>query len=391
VIFAIASSAGCSATLPSIPSAAPIVLPLAAVAPDVWANRGIVVERERLVLSENEQNPIESWRGSYLSASGVDGGIRQVSGTFFVPHGNPPPGGWPAISLAHGTTGIDNNCGPSTQPNLDGYLPEIQAFIEAGYAVAFSDYEGLGPTGSHPYLEPRTEAFNIIDAVRALRQISPLVSHRWIAFGSSQGGQAAWSANELNPYYGEGLDLLGAVALSPAVNISGLADLVWTDELTAEQREYYPVLIEGLSRFNPHIQPSALLHGRTLASVGKLANCESSVGGAQNLGRDHRDLEPDGVQDTDALRTALRGIALPQRRIDKPMLVINGMRDPVVLPQWIESAVTASCDLGSQIDHVTIRDAGHDDLGPDATRVADEWIANRLAGADAPSNCHAVA
>ena len=46
----------------------------------------------------------EAWRAVYTSVSGVDGGIREVSGAFFVPRGTPPENGWPVISLAHGTT-----------------------------------------------------------------------------------------------------------------------------------------------------------------------------------------------------------------------------------------------------------------------------------------------
>ena len=103
-------------------------------------------------------------------------GVREVSGAFFVPRGTPPENGWPVISLAHGTTGIGHDCGPSRQPDLMGYAPMIQSFLADKYAVALTDYEGLGESGSHPYLEPRTAAFNTIDAVRAMRDISPTVS-----------------------------------------------------------------------------------------------------------------------------------------------------------------------------------------------------------------------
>ena len=54
----------------------------------------------------------EAWRAVYTSVSGVDGGLREVSGAFFVPSGTPPQNGWPVISLAHGTTGIGHDCGP---------------------------------------------------------------------------------------------------------------------------------------------------------------------------------------------------------------------------------------------------------------------------------------
>ena len=100
----------------------------------------------------------EAWRAVYTSVSGVDGGGREVSGAFFVPRGTPPENGWPVISFAHGTTGIGNNCGPSRAAEFQGYGPTIESFLADKYAVAVSDYEGLGESGSHPYLEPRTAA-----------------------------------------------------------------------------------------------------------------------------------------------------------------------------------------------------------------------------------------
>ena len=65
-----------------------------------------------------------------------------------------------------------------------------------------------------------TAAFNTIDAVRAMRDISATVSARWMAVGYSQGGQAVWAANELNSYYGNDLQLQGSVALAPAANLT---------------------------------------------------------------------------------------------------------------------------------------------------------------------------
>ena len=68
----------------------------------------------------------------YFSVSGVDGTTSEVTGTFFVPRGTPPADGWPVISLAHGTTGLNTGCGPSAQPDLRGYAPSVGALLSAG-------------------------------------------------------------------------------------------------------------------------------------------------------------------------------------------------------------------------------------------------------------------
>jgi dienelactone hydrolase len=405
LLLALSALTNCAARLPSAPAAAPIVVPLPNVAGDVWNSRGHVVNREPYSdppLVDRDSVLGRAWRAVYTSVSGVDGGKREVSGAFFVPRGTPPENGWPVISLAHETTGIGHNCGPSRQPNLQGYAPLIQSFLAGRYAVAVSDYEGLGDSGSHPYLEPRTAAFNTIDAVRAMREISSTVSARWIAVGFSQGGQAAWAANELNSYYGNDLQLQGSVALAPPANVTGAAQLVSSGSLTADQRARFPLLIVGLARYNPDLDADAFLHGSTQAYRAKLSRCDPTGRHSKTIPSapipwrtvvdrlsEANDVKPDTPQDVATLRDALRRVALPQRPLDKPMLVINGEHDAVVMPDWIRFAVARSCALGGRIEYRQIPNAGHEDLLAKVTHAVGRWIADRFAGIPAPSNCPA--
>ena len=93
-----------------------------------WTDRGRVVEQAAFEppLEDPESVIGQSWRAIYTSASGLDGTSREVSGAFFVPRGKPPAGGWPVVSLAHGTTGVEPGCGPATEPSLGGYLPTVR-------------------------------------------------------------------------------------------------------------------------------------------------------------------------------------------------------------------------------------------------------------------------
>jgi Secretory lipase len=397
----------CTPPLPSAPDAAPVVVPLPDISGEVWDSRGHLVHEEPYddpPLDDRESVLGKAWRAVYTSVSGVDGGMREVSGAFFVPSGTAPEDGWPVISLAHGTTGIGHDCGPSRQPDLMGYAPMIQPYLAEKYAVAVTDYEGLGESGSHPYLEPQTAAFNTIDAVRAMRAISPKVSARWIAVGYSQGGQAVWAADELNSYYGNDLQLQGTVALAPAVNLTGVADLVSSGSLTDDQRARFPLGIVGAARYNPDLDADAFLHGSAEYFRAQLSRCESTASqdstGSQYTAtapvlrrevvdrlRDANDVKPNSPQDLATLRDALRRVALPQRPLDKPMLVINGENDTQVLPDWVRSAVSRSCALGGQIEYVQIPGASHLDVVPKSAQTTQRWIADRFARLAAPSNC----
>jgi hypothetical protein len=140
----------------------------------------------------------------YRSISGITGLATVVSGAVFTPPGAPPPGGWPVIGYAHGTVGVTPDCAPTGDSRLLGDITSVAIQLKLGYAVAYTDYAGLGkPTGSvpgtptsHAYLEPKSAAFNLIDAVRAARTVVPQLSSRWVALGSSQGGETAWAAAE---------------------------------------------------------------------------------------------------------------------------------------------------------------------------------------------------
>lgn len=394
------------AGLPTVPSAEAIVAPLPEVSPQVWQSRGQVVESEPYDYPPFDDRDAvlgQGWRATYLSVSGVDGGIREVSGVFFIPRGTPPEQGWPVISMGHGTTGIGHDCGPSRQPDLMGYASLIESLLTAKYAVAVSDFEGLGDSGSHPYLEPRTAAFNTIDAVRALRAMSGTVSTRWMAVGYSQGGQAVWAANELNSYYGQGLQLQGSVSLAPATNLSGVADLVWSGSLTEDQRARFPMFIIGTARFSPGLDPDAFLHGSAEAHREQLSHCGSpdarraatADSGAVAIPwqdvvdrlRESNDLRPSDPQAIVTLREALRRSALPQRPLDKPMLVMVGEDDAVVLPDWVAAAAALSCAMGGRVQYQEIPDVGHGDLLPRVAHAVDRWIADRFDGKPAPSNC----
>jgi pimeloyl-ACP methyl ester carboxylesterase len=280
----------------------------------------------------------------------------------------------------------------------------IESLLEDNYAVAVTDYEGLGESGSHPYLEPRTAAFNTMDAVRAMHNISPAVSSRWVAVGYSQGGQAVWAANELNSYYGNNLQLQGSLALAPAANLTGTADLVRAASLTDEQRALFPMALLGFGRYNPNLDPDSFLHGSAEAFQKQLSRCKRNGGQVSPRSqytavvpvpwqavvdrlRDANDVKPDSPQAVAELRDALRRVALPQGPLDKPMLVIIGEQDPVVLPGWVQSAVAHSCALGGQIEYLQIPDVDHRYLIPKVAQTTQRWIAERFAGIPAPSNC----
>lgn len=152
---------------------------------------------------------------------GQSGQEVQATSLVFTPNTPPPAGGWPIVVWAHGTTGVADTCAPSKAALADSTKDLIRKLLAAGYVVVAPDYEGLGTPGIHPFLNVKSEAFSITDAVVATRnylsQRNLLTSKKWLTVGHSQGGHAALSAAQ---YASRAqLDYKGTVAVAPASNL----------------------------------------------------------------------------------------------------------------------------------------------------------------------------
>ncbi|GGG28012.1 putative lipase [Rhodococcoides trifolii] len=369
--------------------AAPTPEALPSISDAALAARGTVLSSTPLDLAPEVAARVGSAeRVVYNSVSPEDGASTEVSGTVFLPKGTAPEGGWPVLSYGHPTTGTDVNCGPSLYQNLLGSAETIAAIVESGTAVAMTDYEGLGQAGAHPYLEPRAAAFNMIDAVRALRNTYPTTSTRWLALGGSQGGAAAWAADEYAGDYGSGLDFLGAVAVSPPAEITGLAQAAKDGTLTPAQVQIMPLVIAGLKAVHPDLVLSDYLSGVALDQLAVLGGCDPAQADAKssaNAALDGTQVVPVSQEATDQLKTWLGEYTLPKRPASGPLLVINGGKDDLVLQDWVESAVQRACTFGDPLLHRVNPDQGHSDA--DGGDEMYKWILDRLTDKRAPSNC----
>lgn len=103
----------------------------------------------------------------------------------------------------------------TTVNGTDYELDHVKALLAKGWAVAVTDYEGLGTPGTHTYIVADAEAHAVLDIVRAATQVPELglsPSAPVGIVGYSQGGQAAARAAEIESTYAPELDVVGVVA-----------------------------------------------------------------------------------------------------------------------------------------------------------------------------------
>ncbi|MET4431912.1 lipase family protein [Mycolicibacterium sp. 624] len=329
-------------------------------------------------------------RITYLSTSGIDGSIREVSGTVFAPAGTAPEGGWPVIAYGHPTTGTRPECAPSLDPMLLGMSTTVTGLVKAGYVVAVSDYQGLGVDGSHhPYLDATTEGYNLIDSVRAARKLVPAASGRWAAFGGSQGGQAAWAANELAAQYAPELELVGSASYSAPLAIDGFVDAAVDGTLTTEQRMVLLQVLGALSDESADFRLDDYRHGLAKDQWDVLMACK----GPQVRERDelanqvsNDDVRPTDQAAVDRLRVRLQAMSLPKAPATAPLLIVYGGQDQLVPPVWTDRAIDAACRRGDIIAIELQPDRGHADVDGG---TAFPWINQRFAGDPARNDCPA--
>jgi pimeloyl-ACP methyl ester carboxylesterase len=327
-------------------------------------------------------------RINYLSTSGIDGSRQEVTGTVFAPKGDPPEGGWPVIAYGHPTTGIRSECAPSLDPMLLGLSTTVTGLVRAGFVVAISDYQGLGLDRTyHPYLDATTEGYNLIDSVRAARKLIPNTSDRWAAFGGSQGGQAAWAANELAAEYGADLTLVGSASYSAPLAISGFADAAVDGTLTSEQSIALLHILMSLAQESPDFRLDDYRRGLASDKQNVLLTCK----GPEVAERDELanqlpadDLRPAGQQAADFLRTRLQEMSLPRLPATAPMLIVYGGQDQLVPPTWTDRALDVACRKGDIIQIELQPDKGHADVDGG---TAFPWINDRFAGAPPRNDC----
>lgn len=158
-----------------------------------------------------------------------------VSGSVLVPRapwlGPGGPARRPVVGYAVGTQGLGDRCAPSRQLT-DGIEYEgvfMAGLLARGYALAVTDYEGLGTAGLHTYTDRVSQGHAVLDVVRAAQRLSgtgvgPASPVGLV--GYSQGGGATASAVELAASYAPELRVRGAVAGAVPADLATLPEVL---------------------------------------------------------------------------------------------------------------------------------------------------------------------
>ena len=196
------------------------------------AGNGTIIRSEPLTFTLDPGKlsslALSSTRVLYTSTDRAGARIA-VSGSVLIPKARWIGfGARPVIGYAVGTQGLADRCAPSRMQS-EGFEYEslfIAGLLARGYAVAMTDYQGLGTAGVHTYMNRVAQGRAVLDMVRAAQRLpgSGLSATTPVGLvGYSQGGGAAASAAELAASYAPELKVKGAVAGAVPADLGAVA------------------------------------------------------------------------------------------------------------------------------------------------------------------------
>lgn len=323
-----------------------------------------------------------TWRVMYSSES-LAGDPIVVTGTILVPTAPAPAEGRTVLAVAHGTTGIADECAPSKGDN--GSLALFGPAIEKGWIVTATDYEGLGTPGRHPYLVGESEGRSVIDSVRAAGDLPDAEPSDQVAIaGYSQGGHGALFAGEVAAEWAPELEVAGTFAGAPATEI----DIILRAAPSLGQAGFAYMIVAGIEAAYPDADAGLFLTDEGVDRLDAVdEGCTSAIFAAV-AGVPAADLvRPEGA-DTEPWKT-LAVENNPGRVVtEAPILIVHSETDDVVPVALSGILYARMCDEGQVVERrVLPNGGGHGAAAPEAFRQGLEWLEGQLTGAEPVDGC----
>ncbi|MFE0684989.1 lipase family protein [Streptomyces sp. NPDC058961] len=327
-----------------------------------------------------------AWHVTYRSTT-AKGAPNTVSGTVIVPNDG-RTGPRPVVTYAVGTVGLGDSCAPSANfpygTAVEATL--INQVVQRGWAVAVTDYEGLGTPGDHTYTVGRAEGTAVLDAARAAERLGiPGVDANSPVgiMGYSQGGQASSWAAELHDSYAPDLKVKGtATGGVPAdlmkvasSNDGGLGSgLIFM--AAAGQDAAFPEL-----NLNSYLNPA----GKALVDYFK-NNCvavDTTVGSFKHI----TDMTVKNPLQQPDWQARLAESKLGTHRPDAPVYLYHGTVDELI-PYAVGQQLRSDwCARGTNVEWHALPLLGHIGGVTVGGIPAANWLADRFAGRSTHPNC----
>ncbi|MEZ4499078.1 MAG: alpha/beta fold hydrolase [Thermomicrobiales bacterium] len=333
-----------------------------------------------------------AWRVLY-SSTDLDGSISAISGIIAIPNQPIPADGFPLLAVAHPTAGLGRQCAPSLllQSNdslmANLYQETLTPYLDAGFAIVMSDYQGLGMAGDPSYLIGDIEGRNVLDSIRAARQFPEVrLAPSNLLIGHSQGGHAVAFALQLAPDYAPEIIIEGAALAAPALNPAGIFRSIIEGDVASENTSLILFVMAAWSATYPHaaLEQVTTPTGQELIETQIAGACLIEAGLAAASYPPSSLFLPDAPVTWAALAAENTPAPGPW---STPVLIVHGTADEVIDPRMTTEFVEALCASDTTVDYQQYPGADHFGVLSHAQVDLLAWLQDRVAGAPASSTC----
>jgi hypothetical protein len=311
------------------------------------------------------------------SATGAD---VATSGVVLVPDETPPPGGWPVIAWAHGSTGVARTCAPSLMRNLH-HGPFLSMYVNLGYAVVATDYTGLGTSFRNASSDIPSNAADVVYSVPASRAAVPQLGAKWIAMGENEGALAVLGVAELEKDIRDS-NYLGGVAISAAPEAKDVYERV----VHGSAADELIFLAYGIKTVYPQFQVKDMLTEKALPLYEEIEQACSGTGSSPEVSA--AAALRAGWEQNEFVKQFFERNTLGQKPAYGPLLVVSGEADSAMPATPTAKIVARMCKQGDRIQLEKYPEVDAGSVVGDSVRDQIAWIQGRFAGRTSPSNCH---
>lgn len=324
----------------------------------------------------------------------ASGAAIAVSGTVLVPTTRwLGLGARPLVTYAVGTRGVGDPCAPSytLSQGTDYEGAFIAGLLAKGWAVAVTDYQGLGTPGGHTYMVGPAQGRAVLDMARAALKLSGTglsASAPVGIMGYSQGGGAAGWAAQLEGSYAPELNVKGTVAGGVPGDLLAVADFLEGGPGVALAL----LAALGFDTAYPELRLGSYLNDRGRALFARASSlCLVSADGVTSLISTAFTERGDYVT-RDPLADATWRARLNSSRLGgmkpaSPVFQYHALLDELVPYGQAAATRQAWCDRGANVAFVTIPLAEHVVGLVKGAPQGETWMAARFAGLPAVSTC----
>jgi alpha-beta hydrolase superfamily lysophospholipase len=316
----------------------------------------------------------------------ADGSPTFSSGMIFISDNSAAGTPRPVVAWAHGTLGLGDACAPSRTPDPVRSIAWVSSMLQKGWVVTATDYAGFGTPGTQGYLVGGDEAHDVLNSVRAVRDLPAAeAGTNFVIWGHSQGGNSAlFSAHDAAAYAPE-LHLLGTTASAPAAE---LVPLLQGQYGTAVDWVIGPLIMTSWPATNKALSPD-ILTAQGKDNYQRIADqciVKSTIGGLFRtvLKQKFFAKNPNEVP---AWRDMATAQSAPLPGTGQPLLVVESKTDKVVLPNTTALYITQACAADSSVDTLWLEKANHQDIPDDSSEQVISWLSDRIAGKPVDSDC----